>query len=44
VRLAETLRKGGKTSEARTIYEAIAAGDVPAPQKKAAEIGLKALA
>lgn len=43
VRLASTLVQAGNTSAARTIYKDIARGDAGAAQKKAAEIGLKAL-
>lgn len=37
-RLAETFRAGGNRQAAARIYEAILAGDAPAPQKKAARL------
>lgn len=43
VRLAETLRAAGKRSEAAAIYRAVKSSGAEAPQKKAAEIGLKAV-
>ena len=43
VRLAENLARSGQTVAAKTVYQAIAAGDADAPQKKAAQIGLKQL-
>ena len=43
VRLAETLSKAGKKAAARRIYNAIQSSDADDPQKKAAEIGLKAI-
>jgi len=44
VRLAETLCQAGNKPAARRIYKAIRASNAEAPQKKAAEIGLKSLA
>jgi HEAT repeat protein len=44
LRLAETLRKAGNRTAAMQIYTAIRSGEAEAPQKKAAEIGLKSLA
>ena len=43
VRLAETLGKAAKKSAARRIYNAIRSSDADDPEKKAAEIGLKAI-
>jgi HEAT repeat protein len=44
VRLAEALRKSGDHTVSAGVYRAIHDSDAPAAQKKAAEIGLKALA
>ncbi len=43
VRLAETLARSGDKSNARRILEDIRRSDANAPQKKAAEIGIKAM-
>ncbi len=43
VRFAENLAKAGAKFAARKVYQAIAAGDAAAPQKKAAELALKAI-
>ncbi len=43
VRFAENLAKSGAKPAAKKVYAAIAAGDAEAPQKKAAEMALKAL-
>jgi hypothetical protein len=44
LRLAETLRKAGNRTAAMQIYQAIRSSQADAPQKTAAEIGLKSLA
>ncbi len=44
VRLAEGLRAAGNHTVAASVYRAIRGSDAAAPQKKAAELGLKALA
>ncbi|MEW5979254.1 MAG: HEAT repeat domain-containing protein [Acidobacteriota bacterium] len=44
LRLAETLRLAGNKAAAGQIYRAVSASDAETPQKKAAQIGLKALA
>jgi hypothetical protein len=43
VRFAENLARLGAEFAARKVYQSIAAGDAEAPQKKAAEMALKAL-
>ena len=43
IRLAETFRLAGNKTEATRIYHAVQASDAGTAQKKAAEIGLKAL-
>jgi hypothetical protein len=44
IRLAETLRLAGNKAAAKGIYSAILAGKADKPQRKAAELALKALA
>jgi len=44
VRLAENLKRAGKNNEAKKIFQAIMDSEADAPQKKAAELGLKSLA
>ena len=44
VRLAEGLRAAGNHTVAASVYRAIRGSDAPGPQKKAAELGLNALA
>jgi hypothetical protein len=41
VRLAETLKRAGKTAEATAVYRAIKEGNAPTPQKSAAELALR---
>lgn len=43
IRLAETLRKAGRKPAARKIYQAIRLSDAGTAQRRAAEIGLKAM-
>ncbi len=43
VRFAENLARSGAKQAAKKVYAAVAAGDAEAPQKKAAEMALKAL-
>jgi hypothetical protein len=43
VRLAETLARSGDKAGARRIYEDLRRSEAAAPQKKAAEIGIKAM-